>query len=186
MGLADGTYPLGPRSGRLLVKTARTGLGARAGHDLTIEVTSWRGSVVVDSANPAASRVTLTADVGSFEVRTGTGGVKPLTGGDRAEIKRTLTGKILQASRHPVISFTSTAVTGTPSGFQLEGDLTVAGVTRPVTVRGTLAGDRAQGSATVTQSRWGIKPYSAFFGALKLSDDVEVEFDVTLAPGAPE
>ena len=47
-------------------------------------------------------------------------------------------------------------------------------------VRAELEGDRVRGGATVTQSRWGIKPYSAFFGALRLADDVEVEFDVRL------
>ena len=29
-----------------------------------------------------------------------------------------------------------------------------------------------------------IRPYSAFFGALKLRDEVEIEFDLTLTPGA--
>lgn len=33
-----------------------------------------------------------------------------------------------------------------------------------------------------SQSRWGIRPYSAFFGALKLSDEVKVDFDVVLTP----
>jgi hypothetical protein len=29
----------------------------------------------------------------------------------------------------------------------------------------------------VTQTRWGMKPYSALFGALKVLDDVEVVLD---------
>ena len=36
VGMPDGSYQVGPERGRLLVKTARTGLGAKAGHDLTI------------------------------------------------------------------------------------------------------------------------------------------------------
>jgi hypothetical protein len=32
------------------------------------------------------------------------------------------------------------------------------------------------------QSRWGIKPYSAFFGALKLRDAVDIEVEATLVP----
>jgi hypothetical protein len=39
MAVPDGVYRIGPESGRLLVRTARTGLGAKAGHDLTIEAT---------------------------------------------------------------------------------------------------------------------------------------------------
>ena len=54
------------------------------------------------------------------------------------------------------------------------------GRTKPVRIGATLDGDRVRGGVTVTQSRWGIKPYSAFFGALRLADDVEIEFDLTL------
>lgn len=32
------------------------------------------------------------------------------------------------------------------------------------------------------QTRWGVRPYSAFLGALKLADEVEVEFNVALVP----
>ena len=58
-----GAYRLGPESGRLLVKTTRTGLGAKAGHDLTIEVTRWHGHATVDTADPANSSVT------AYEIR---------------------------------------------------------------------------------------------------------------------
>ena len=182
VGVPDGSYRVGPQSGRLLVKTARTGLGAKAGHDLTIEVTRWRGNVIVHAASPASSSVTVEADVNSFEVREGTGGVKPLTDADRADIRDTLRGKILNSARHPVITFVSSQVSGTAESFRIDGDLTIAGVTQPVTVQGQLAAGRAEGSALVVQSRWGIRPYSAFLGALKLRDEVEVQFDIDLAP----
>ena len=182
VGVPDGSYRVGPQSGRLLVKTARTGLGAKAGHDLTIEVTRWRGNVIVHAASPASSSVTVEADVDSLEVREGTGGVKPLTDADRASIRDTLRG-ILNSAAHPVITFVSSQVSGTAESFRLGGDLTIAGVTQPVTVQGQLAAGRAQGSAVIVQSRWGIRPYSAFLGALKLRDEVEVQFDIDLTPG---
>ena len=37
------------------------------------------------------------------------------------------------------------------------------------------------GSATVKQSDWGLKPYSALFGALKVADEVTVTVDANLA-----
>jgi polyisoprenoid-binding protein YceI len=180
MAIADGSYTLGPESGQLLIKTSRTGLGARAGHDLTIEVTRWQADVTVDSADVARSSVSVEADVGSFEVRTGTGGVKPLTDADRAEIKKTIGEKILHTGQHPAITFRSTQVAGTPGSFSIDGDLTITGRTQPVTVHGRLADDRVQGSAAVVQSRWGIRPYTAFFGALKLSDEVTIEFNIRI------
>ncbi|GAA0381736.1 hypothetical protein GCM10009530_35600 [Microbispora corallina] len=180
MGVAAGAYALGPETGRLLVTTARSGFGAKAGHDLLIEVTRWSGEAVVDPADPAASSVRVEAEAGSFEVREGTGGVKPLTAGDRAEIERTVRDRILRAGRHPLITFRSTRVEGGPGAFRVEGDLTIMDVTRPVTVTGSLAGDRAVASATVVQSEWGITPYSAFFGALRLRDEVGVRAEVVL------
>jgi len=176
-----GAHRLGPESGLLLVHTTRTGLGAKAGHDLTIEVTRWRGRATVDTAHPAKSSVTLDVDADSLEVREGTGGVKPLTDADRAEIKRTL-GKILHTGQHPTITFRSKRVEGSEGSFTVDGELTVMGVTRPVTLQGRVTDGRIVGGATVVQSRWGIRPYSAFFGALKLSDEVTVDFDLALIP----
>jgi len=183
MTLTDGTYKLGPELGRVLLRTSRSGLGRRAGHDLTIEVTRWSGEAAVDTASPANSSLTLDAEIDSLEVREGIGGIKPLTDGDREEIKKTARTKILNASQHPTITFRSTGVNGTPEAFEITGNLTIMGRARPVTVK-VRAGDdgRLQGGATVVQSQWGIKPYSAFLGALKLADEVRVEFDLA-APG---
>jgi polyisoprenoid-binding protein YceI len=183
MNVTDGRYELGPASGQLQVKTTRTGLGARAGHDLTIEVTRWRADVIIDAAHPSASSVSVDVDTDSFEVREGTGGIKPLTDSDRAQIKTTIQQKVLHTGRHPSITFRSTRIEGTAESFTVDGDLTITGVTQPVTVHGSVAGGRVQGSATIVQTRWGIRPYTGFFGALKLSDEVRVEFGADLTSG---
>ncbi len=36
------------------------------------------------------------------------------------------------------------------------------------------------GTAVVKQTEWGMKPYSALFGALKVADEVRVEIDAAL------
>lgn len=182
MVLPEGTYVLGPADGRLLVRTGRSGLGRRAGHDLTIEATRWTAAVAVrDSLAESSAEVTVEVD--GLEVREGTGGVKPLTDQDRAEIGKTLR-QILDAGRHSEITFRADAVrsAGPADGVrgEIEGDLTIMGRARPVRVRAVLEGDRVHGDATVQQSKWGIKPYSAFFGALRLADEVEVAFDLRL------
>jgi polyisoprenoid-binding protein YceI len=182
VAVTPGSVRLGPDAGRVVIKTTRAGLAAKAGHDLTIEVTRWHGTATVDPTDPAACSVVVEGDVDSFEVRQGSGGVKPLTDSDRAEIKRTVREKVLHTERHPAIAFRSTRVDGSADSFTIDGDLTIVGVTQPVSVRGRLADGRASGSATVVQTRWGIRPYSAFLGALKLKDEVEVQFDVALTP----
>ncbi|WP_067177683.1 YceI family protein [Microtetraspora niveoalba] len=182
MGIEPGTYDIGPEAGRLLIKTTRAGLGAKAGHDLTLEPARWRGRAVV--ADPAGSSVTVEVDVASIEVKEGSGGIKPLSDSDRADIVRNLREKVLNAREHPTITFRSSRVDGTLESFHVEGDLTIAGATHTVTIDGRAAGDRVRGSTTVVQSRWGIRPYSALFGALKLSDEVGVEFDIALTTRA--
>jgi polyisoprenoid-binding protein YceI len=168
MALREGVYQLGPEPGRLLIKTGRTGLGARAGHDLVIEATDWNGRVIVIPSDPAQSSVSVEVDVASLEVQEGTGGVKPLTDSDRAEIKRNIREKILHTTQHPTIAFRSASVGGTQEAL---------------TVYGTVGDDGwLRANATVLQSHWGIKPYSAFFGALKLADDVAIEVDAQLTP----
>ncbi|MGX4693598.1 YceI family protein [Streptomyces sp. JNUCC 63] len=181
MTLSDGTYGFGPPAGHLLIKTSRAGLGRKAGHDLTIEATRWSGNAVVVASDPGKSSVTVTVETGSLTVREGTGGLKPLTDADKEEIKRTLKGEgLLHTAQHPTIAFRSTSITGTPESFEITGDLTIKGRSHPVTVHGGSDGDgMVCGWATVTQSTWGIKPYSAFLGALKLADNVRIEYAVT-------
>lgn len=176
-----GQFTLGPPSARLFVMTSRTGLGARVGHDLTIEVTRWSARVSVPDPDMTTSSVSLAADAGSFVVRQGAGGVVPLSDADRAEIERTIREKILVPDVHPTITFESTAVRATGDEAEIDGDLTVMDVTRPLTARVRIEDDGSvHGRAAVAQTDWGIKPYSAFFGALRLADEVAVEIDGTL------
>ena len=182
MTLKTGSYRLGPHAGRLLLRTGRTGLGRRAGHDLVLEATSWHADVVVNTADPGQSSVTVTIEVDSVEVREGTGGLKPLTDSDRADIKATIGKQILLTDEHPVITFTSSQVTGTADAFDVAGNLAIMGQARPITVHGGIDAGRLRGHATVTQSQWGIKPYTAFAGALRLADDIRVELDLAV-PG---
>jgi polyisoprenoid-binding protein YceI len=78
------------------------------------------------------------------------------------------------------IVFHSTRVRSAAGGgvLAVEGELALAGSRGPVAFDLAL-GDDGELSATaiVTQSRWGVKPYSALFGALKVLDDVEVVLD---------
>jgi polyisoprenoid-binding protein YceI len=180
--LAAGRYEFGSDTGRLVLRTFRTGLGARAGHDLVIEVTSWQGSAQVDG--PTSGSVQVSVEVDSFRVREGTGGVKPLTDSDRADILRTIREKILHTPRYPRIEFRSTRVGGDRESLDVEGELTIHGTTRPWSLRVQLNDGQVRAAGRVTQSWWGVKPYQAFLGALKLRDEVDVELTATLRPSA--
>jgi polyisoprenoid-binding protein YceI len=169
-----------------VIKTSRAGLAAKAGHDLTIAFTRWSAQVQIpddDGGGVTAARITAELDLGSLEVREGTGGAKPLNDGDRRDIKKTMSGILGTGTA----TFTSSKVTRFgASGGAVEGTLTLNGQTQPVRLQLNAPGEgRYRGSATVPQSAFGIKPYSGFFGALKLRDEVTVEFEVDLAKAGP-
>ncbi len=112
----------------------------------------------------------------------GNGGIKPLTEKDKASIRQTIEADVLKRC---TIEFRSTQVDhADPNTLNVRGDLKLFGNTAPVSfeVR-TQADGRLTGSATVKQTEWGIKPYTALFGALKVADEVIVEIDGNLPSG---
>lgn len=165
-------YTLGPDDGTLSVRTGRAGTVAKAGHDLLIEVRAWTATLDLD-----APRVTLDADATSLHVVEGTGGIKALDEDDRSSIRQTIDDEVLKRSD---VRFRSSEVERTDGGLAVRGELTLVGATRPVAFDLALAGGRVRGTAVVTQSDWGIKPFSALFGTLKVADDVRVEIDAAL------
>lgn len=182
MAIPAGRYELGPENGTLSVRTGRTGAAAKAGHNLLIDVTAWQATLEVGE-DPARTSIVLTADAASLRVREGTGGVQALGDDDKASIEQTIDDEVLL--RRP-IEFRSTAVRASADGGRLhvEGELTLAGTTAPIAVDVAVGGDSAlTGSAVVKQTDWGIAPYSALFGTLKVADEVEVALEAVLPSG---
>ena len=64
--------------------------------------------------------------------------------------------------------------------MRVSGELELAGRRAPVTFELSLNGGRVSGSATIKQSDYGMKPYSALFGTLKVLDEVQVAVDARL------
>jgi polyisoprenoid-binding protein YceI len=177
VGLQAGTYRLGPDAGTLSVRTGRTGAAAKAGHDLVIEVTAWEGTLRVGD-DPADTSVELEADATSLHVREASGGVQSLGDDDKANIRTTIHDDVLKGH---AIAFRSTAVTSADGRLTVEGELTLAGTTRPLAFDLAVGDDgRLGATAVVKQTDWGMKPYSTLFGALKVADEVRVELDAAL------
>lgn len=160
-------HTFGPENATLTVRTRRTGAAAKAGHDLLIEVTAW--SATLDPAEEPA--LTLTADPRSLRVLEGTGGIQALDDESKAGIAQTIDEEVLVGTP---IEFRSTSL----EGDRVEGELELAGERHPISFE-LVAGEdgRFTGSATVKQSDWGMKPYTALFGTLKVADEVDVAFE---------
>jgi len=177
MSIQAGTYKLGPDNATLRVKTGRHGAAAKAGHDLVIEVKSWEATLTV-ADDASASSVELSADPTSLHVVKGEGGMQALGDDDKADIRKTIDKDVLKKKS---IGFTSSSVSEADGGLAVKGDLEMGGTSKPVDFVVSSDGGAVTASTTIKQSDWGIKPYSALFGALKVNDEVTVEVEGTLS-----
>jgi polyisoprenoid-binding protein YceI len=178
MAIPAGTHKLGPDNATLSVKTGRRGAEAKAGHDLVIHVTAWEATFDVGE-DAAASSVALTADGSSLRVHQGTGGLKELSDDDKDNIHQSIDKDVLKKS---TVEFKSTSVAPTDGGLSVTGDLTLNGKTNPITFDLGVGDDGAlSGSAKITQSDFKMKPFSALYGALKVTDEIEIVVDGSLA-----
>jgi len=142
-----------------------------------IDVTSWEATLVL-ADEPTKSIITLAVDPASLRVREGTGGIKPLGDDDKQAIESTIEGIL---GSHP-IQFRSTAVALDAGSMRARGELFMLGKPQPIEVDVRLDNTRLAGEAVIKQTDWGIKPYSALFGALQVADDVTVRFEAVPAP----
>lgn len=178
--IATGKYELGPEQATLRLNTFREGMARKVGHDLILEVARWDAVVEVDADDVTRSTVTASADAQSITVLDGTGGVKPVSNGDRADIKKNM-DKTLQTGKHPQITFRSTSIESQGQDrYTVHGDLTIAGNTRPCSLDVSLEPGAAKATTTIAQTNFGIKPYSGLMGALKVRDTVDIHVEATL------
>jgi polyisoprenoid-binding protein YceI len=182
MAIHAGRHQFGTDTGRITLRTFRDGLASQFGHDLTIDAVRWSGELDV-APDQAPASLTVKIDLSALVVRDGTGGVKPLSDRDRREIGVSAR-KVLSADRYPEATFTSTSFQPAPDGAggTIEGTLALAGQSRPqrLTVSQPSPGHYTA-RTTVRQTDFGIKPYSAFLGSLKVANAVEVAIEIDLS-----
>jgi hypothetical protein len=157
-----------------MVKTKRGGVAAKAGHDLTLGVTSWQATVDLGD-EPA---IELTADPESIRVLEGSGGAFALGDEEMDAIEQTMREEVLTSGP---IEFRSSAIRANGGALDVAGELRLEGERHPIAFRLEMTpGGHVRGSAVVKQTDWGIKPYSALFGTLKVADEVEVLINAKL------
>jgi hypothetical protein len=170
MSIEAGTHTIGPSNGSLKVKTGKEGAAAKMGHNLVLGVNSWEATV----EGGDSPSISLTADPGSVEVIEGSGGAKPLSDKDKGDIKKSISNKVLGSSQ---ITFQSSSVEDNGGQMLAKGDLSIAGNSSQVSVPLSVSGNTISGSITLSQKDFGIKQFSAMMGALKVTDQVEVQFE---------
>lgn len=138
--------------------------GRFTGYDVTI----------VTDDDPLASSVTATIELASIDTRKG----------KRDEHLRS--ADFLASDEHPTMSYRSTGVRPAAHGWDVDGELTLHGVTRPVPLAVTASSfgpgpdgePRARFSATARLDRgdFGVDKWSG--GGAVIGDDVAVRFEI--------
>jgi polyisoprenoid-binding protein YceI len=182
----QGAYLLDASSAKLKVWTGTDGKAARAGHDLEIEVRDWSATVDLSPAGDAA--LALSANSRSLRVLAGVGGMQPLNEEAMTKIAETIDSEVLQGGE---IHFRSTGVEradedGRECDLAVAGELNLLGATRPVTFTLAVQDDGSiTAEAVIRQTDFGLKPYAALFGALRVKDEVRVSIDGRLTERSP-
>ncbi len=158
--------------------------GTSSLHDWTSDVTTVEGSgeLTVEAG--------VLKSVSGVKVKIPVKGIKSPKGS-------IMDGKTYDALKHktnPNITYQLTTVKGitkSGNGFALQttGNLTIAGVTKPVdmTVNAKAAAGGAfefSGEKQIKMTTYNMEPPTAMFGSIKTGDDVTIRFTVTLTPNA--
>lgn len=157
----------------LTIRVEKSGLFAAFAHNHTIQAPIASGQL-------DERKRTISLIFGAKEMKVLDEGVKD---SERAEIDQTMkSDKVLDVQRFPEVRFVSTAVTPQDGGkFQVRGDLTLHGVTRPVDLQVSFANGRYNGSVKFKQTDYGITPVSVAGGTVKVKDVIEIVFEIVPA-----
>jgi polyisoprenoid-binding protein YceI len=147
------------------------------GHRLTIAMTRWEATV--SWVGDAPSTGELAVEVDSLEVLRGEGGVKGLSGPEKAMVRSNAL-KSLNADDFPGIRFTADVIEKTGDGYRLTGTLQIREKSHQhvIDLCTEDLGDswRMSAESKVRQSDYGVKPYSLLMGSLRIADEVTVSF----------
>ena len=169
-----GTYRIDPSHSRI---------GFVARHAMVTKVrgsfNEFDGSGYFDVEEPSRSHLELTIKAASIDTRNA----------DRDAHLRS--NDFFAMEQHPEIRFVSTSVAESgPSRYTLAGDLTIKGVTKPVSFDLELAGPATdpfgnerigvEGSTTVNRKDWGVNWNAALeAGGVLVSEQVTIEVEVS-------
>jgi polyisoprenoid-binding protein YceI len=140
---------------------------------------------------------TFSGDVPGFQatladgVLAGSAQIASLQVKDESLQAHLLSPEFFDAERHPEVSFTSTAISRDGDRVSIDGDLTIKGITKPVTLEGTITGPAVDhfGATRVGFKLETVIDRRAFdinwnmplpSGEPALSNDVTLKADLTL------
>ena len=159
------------------VYTLKEGMLAAIAHDLKIEVTRFSIDVSDDGLSikaefdPSSLRV-VCAVVGGSESRS------TLSAGDRSKIERSIMKDVLHVRRYPEIRFSADDVSEGADGPVIGGELELHGRRQHIEAFGRQGDTGLEVTLSINQPDFGIKPYRAMMGTLRVQPRVKVHLTV--------
>src|SRR5215218_3513785 len=176
------TYNLDASQSKFMAHANRSGLLWFKGHSHHLAASEFTGEVQLtpDTITPASLRLVVKA---ASLHETGADFTEP----QKQIINKELKEIVLHPDQYPDITFQSTNVTAkntAPGRYQvkIDGNLTLHGTTRPITIPATVTLNgstlRAVGEFSIDRGDYKVKATSAFHGMVRVDDDIKFEFDI--------
>lgn len=157
------------------VFTYKDGLLSAVAHDLELRVGSFEIEV-------SDGRITARFDPRSIEVvdaiLDGRRAPGALSARDKEKIQSNIVSEVIPVKKHPDVRFESSEVVEEAGGWTVRGRLELAGRSRELVVKATREGDAALAEVVLHQPDFGIKPYTAMLGTLKIKPDIRVRIRI--------
>jgi len=173
-----------------VVRTFKEGLLSAVAHDLELRVERFEVEVTGTAEAPVVPAVTGRFDPASLKVlhamRDGRPNPVALSDHDKRKIEENAADDVLDVRRYPSIEFVSSSVARVGAsggnGWRVAGRLTLHGRTRDIDFTTHVEGGRQVAEVRLHQPDFGIKPYSAMLGTLKIKPDIVVRVELPEEP----
>jgi polyisoprenoid-binding protein YceI len=176
------TYNLDASQSKFMAHANRSGPLWFKGHSHHLAASDFSGQVELTPDTIAPASLRLVVKAASLH-ETGADFTEP----QKQIINKELKEIVLLPDQYPDITFQSTNVTAKGLGagrydVNIKGNLTLHGVTRPVTIPATITLNgstlRAVGKFSIDRDDYKVKATSAFHGMVRVDDDIKFEFDI--------
>ncbi len=155
----------------ITIQVGKSGLLSAAAHDHTVNAPISEGTIV-ESGTPRIE----------FRVETAKMTVKPspkIDAKDQATIQTHMEDLVLETKKFPEITFRSSRAQNMGGGqWQVDGELLLHGVKKPVSLSVKQSGESYSTHITIRQSDFGITPISIGGGMIKVKNELQLDFQI--------
>jgi hypothetical protein len=166
---------LRPPQARCFVYTYRDGVLSRVGHDLKLQVADWHldidGEALVARFSTASLKVVCAWREGQEDHRA-------LSASDKRSIEDNIRKDVLKVRRYPEVDFEGTYRLDGEDRAHIEGEVEILERKKQLHLSARREDDEWVLRTQLDQHEFGIKPFRAFLGALRIVPVLDVEIRV--------